>query len=248
MDSETKGESTGNKSSTVSLETAIEVKPSGTEGNEILKDRESDDVAENSLVTVAPDTVIEVRSGETMCSDAEEDKDSVSKTKPVVSDKSKLSCKELRVNAVEPLQETCIVVEAKKTCGSGKAGSWDNERVCRICHLSSDNRPDNSDLIQLGCGCKDELGIAHRHCAETWFKVKGNRFCEICGEAATNITGLGDQRFMEDWNERRILGRETNSSSNERGRCWRGQPFCNFLMACLVIAFILPWFFRINMF
>ncbi|KAG9440109.1 hypothetical protein H6P81_020274 [Aristolochia fimbriata] len=75
-----------------------------------------------------------------------------------------------------------------------------------------------------------------------------NRFCEICGEAATNITDLGDQRFMEDWNERRILGRETNSSSYERGRCWRGQPFCNFLMACLVIAFILPWFFRINMF
>ncbi|KAG9447217.1 hypothetical protein H6P81_013345 [Aristolochia fimbriata] len=43
-------------------------------------------------------------------------------------------------------------------------------------------------------------------------------FCEIFGEAATNITGLGDQRFMEDWNKRRILGRETNNSSNERGR------------------------------
>ncbi|KAG9453199.1 hypothetical protein H6P81_006103 [Aristolochia fimbriata] len=43
------------------------------------------------------------------------------------------------------------------------------------------------------------------------------RLCEICGEAATNITSLGDQRFMEDWNERRIFGQKTNSSSNERG-------------------------------
>uniref|UniRef100_A0A2P2PXU3 RING-CH-type domain-containing protein n=1 Tax=Rhizophora mucronata TaxID=61149 RepID=A0A2P2PXU3_RHIMU len=30
------------------------------------------------------------------------------------------------------------------------------------------------DLIQLGCGCKDDLGIAHAHCAEAWFKLKGN--------------------------------------------------------------------------
>ncbi|MQL90429.1 hypothetical protein Taro_023036 [Colocasia esculenta] len=55
--------------------------------------------------------------------------------------------------------------------------SWDAEKECRICHVNPDRREssDGSELIQLGCGCKNELGIAHRHCAEAWFKLKGNR-------------------------------------------------------------------------
>lgn len=73
------------------------------------------------------------------------------------------------------------------------------------------------------------------------------RMCEICGETAKNVTGLGDNRFLEEWNERRFSGLGTNTSERNVG-CWRGQPFCNFLMACLVIAFVLPWFFRVNMF
>lgn len=48
----------------------------------------------------------------------------------------------------------------------------ESERTCRICHL----RSEGSELFELGCGCKGDLGIAHRHCAETWFMVKGNRF------------------------------------------------------------------------
>jgi hypothetical protein len=73
------------------------------------------------------------------------------------------------------------------------------------------------------------------------------RLCEICGQTAKNITGVGGNRFVEEWNERRFTGGSSNSSNRGRG-CWRGQPFCNFLMACLVIAFVLPWFFRVNMF
>ncbi|KAJ6728454.1 hypothetical protein OIU74_006497 [Salix koriyanagi] len=45
------------------------------------------------------------------------------------------------------------------------------------------------DLIQLGCRCKHDLGFAHLYCAEAWFKLKGNRICEICGVTAVNITG-----------------------------------------------------------
>ncbi|MCI13975.1 hypothetical protein A2U01_0035100, partial [Trifolium medium] len=40
---------------------------------------------------------------------------------------------------------------------------------------NSVNDNDKTGLIMLGCACKDELGIAHRHCAEAWFKIKGNR-------------------------------------------------------------------------
>ncbi|XP_039019675.1 uncharacterized protein LOC120151226 [Hibiscus syriacus] len=132
--------------------------------------------------------------------------------------------------------------------------SSDGERICRICHLTSeqsyectDSMPNTAaatDLIQLGCGCKDELGIAHSHCAEAWFKLKGNRMCEICGQTAKNITGVRDNRDWHDQGSTSI----GFSPSDQGARCWRGQPFCNFLMACLVIAFVLPWFFHVNTF
>lgn len=52
------------------------------------------------------------------------------------------------------------------------------ERDCRICQLSLDM--DDSDQesgipIELGCSCKDDLAAAHKHCAEAWFKIKGNK-------------------------------------------------------------------------
>lgn len=59
------------------------------------------------------------------------------------------------------------------------------ERDCRICHLSLDltnnnnnNNQDDSENgipIELGCSCKDDLAAAHKHCAEAWFKIKGNK-------------------------------------------------------------------------
>ncbi|XP_022720369.1 uncharacterized protein LOC111278128 [Durio zibethinus] len=157
--------------------------------------------------------------------------------------------------------------EAKESCvidikGSGDGRrqfkeSWDGERVCRICHLNSEQSLESTDststaaaamdLIQLGCECKDELGIAHSHCAEAWFKLKGNRMCEICGQTAKNITGVRDNGFIEDWHDQGSTSGGVGSSVRGGG-CWRGQPFCNFLMACLVVAFVLPWFFRVNMF
>lgn len=165
---------------------------------------------------------------------------------------SKMLVEESKRKMVEGEKQSCVI---DVSCGSAKncGDKRDVERVCRICHLSSDQSPDRrtattciADLIPLGCGCKDDLGIAHYQCAEAWFMLKGNRMCEICGETARSITGVGDIRFMEEWNERFV---RSGSISSERGRgCWRGQPFCNFLMACLVVAFVLPWFFRVNMF
>ncbi|XP_022893801.1 uncharacterized protein LOC111408247 [Olea europaea var. sylvestris] len=57
-------------------------------------------------------------------------------------------------------------------------------RDCRICQLSSEETV-NCDLgrgdeefdevlIELGCNCKGDLGAAHKNCAETWFKIKGD--------------------------------------------------------------------------
>lgn len=72
------------------------------------------------------------------------------------------------------------------------------------------------------------------------------RMCEICSETAKNITGVGDVRFMEEWSESQT-GETGSGPSGGTRRCLSGQPLCNFLMACLVIAFVLPWFFRVNM-
>lgn len=46
------------------------------------------------------------------------------------------------------------------------------ERVCRICHFGPE---ESSQLFELGCECRGELGSSHRHCAEAWFSSKGNR-------------------------------------------------------------------------
>ncbi|XP_065879772.1 uncharacterized protein [Euphorbia lathyris] len=162
--------------------------------------------------------------------------------------------KPMMKNVCEKKKQTCVI---DVRCGNGGVKDCDGERVCRICQLNSEGlaetKATNSsmELIQLGCGCKDELGISHAYCAEAWFKLKGNRICEICGEMARNITvttGMGDNRFMDEWNERRYVGSSISIPPDGSNGCWRGQPLCNFLMACLVVAFVLPWFFRGNMF
>ncbi|KAL5189999.1 hypothetical protein HKD37_04G009561 [Glycine soja] len=171
-------------------------------------------------------------------------------------DESGLSLVSMKTpKGVSETDKNSCVIDIK--CSSRKEfyESSEGERICRICHLTSGQSLNattvgtvesatSEDLIQLGCACKDELGIAHGHCAEAWFKLKGNRLCEICGEAAKNVSGVTSNAFMDEWNERRFVDIDGNSS-HRVVRCWRGQPFCNFLMACLVIAFVLPWFFRL---
>ncbi|CAH9113632.1 unnamed protein product [Cuscuta europaea] len=116
---------------------------------------------------------------------------------------------------------------------------------CRICQLnereeeSIKTKKNVMDLIELGCGCKGDLRFAHLRCAEAWFKLRGNRFCEICGEIAKNVTRVGNANFMEEWSD----GRNPDERSRD---CRERQSFCNFLMGCLVLAFVLPWFFRLN--
>ncbi|XP_009593768.1 uncharacterized protein LOC107762403 [Nicotiana tabacum] len=124
------------------------------------------------------------------------------------------------------------------------------EKVCRICHLNEESK----EIIELGCDCKAELGICHRHCAEAWFNQRGNRLCEICGKTAKNVqTRLQESRIMVvEWSQRPVESRSsyiTSSSSTiqQNGCRWRcQQSCCNFLLACFVMAFTLPWFFRVE--
>lgn len=81
-------------------------------------------------------------------------------------------------------------LEAKKeyhTVDLSGGEESDGQRICRICHFGSDQttpdrvsgKPVSPDLVEIGCACKNELGLAHFHCAEAWFKRRGNRYYMI---------------------------------------------------------------------
>ncbi|CAI9759146.1 unnamed protein product [Fraxinus pennsylvanica] len=126
-------------------------------------------------------------------------------------------------------------------------------RDCRICQLSSEENV-NCDLgrgveefdevlIELGCNCKGDLGAAHKNCAETWFKIKGDTICEICGATALNVVGEQAININIATNaaslEMPVIVIETESVQ-------RGRRLLNVLLACMVLAFIISWLFHFN--
>lgn len=125
-------------------------------------------------------------------------------------------------------------------------------RSCRICHLSFDgsgSNPESGFTIELGCSCKDDLAAAHKHCAEAWFRIRGNKTCEICGSTARNVVGVNEVELIEQWNE----ANESAATSApplqhpvETRRFWQGHRFLNFLLACMVFAFVISWLFHFN--
>ncbi|XP_052176033.1 uncharacterized protein LOC127790521 [Diospyros lotus] len=124
------------------------------------------------------------------------------------------------------------------------------ERDCRICHLSLDaSNQDSGIAIELGCSCKDDLASAHKHCAEAWFKIKGNKVCEICGSTARNVAGPSEAETMEQWNESNdaaSVAAVAPAPTTETRNFWQGHRFLNFLLACMVFAFVISWLFHFN--
>lgn len=126
------------------------------------------------------------------------------------------------------------------------------ERDCRICHLSLvHSSPETGDAIELGCSCKDDLAAVHRHCAETWFKIKGNKTCEICNSIARNVVGPNYIEAAQQTNGSNSTVTNNASSAaapmtTETRSCLNGHRFLNFLLACMVFAFVISWLFHFN--
>lgn len=124
------------------------------------------------------------------------------------------------------------------------------ERDCRICHLSMDMTNHASGTpIELGCSCKDDLAAAHKQCAEAWFKIKGNKTCEICGSIARNVAGAIEIQMTEQWNEANdgsTVPPSGPAPPAESRNFWQGHRFLNFLLACMVFAFVISWLFHFN--
>ncbi|KAL3518119.1 hypothetical protein ACH5RR_020708 [Cinchona calisaya] len=123
-------------------------------------------------------------------------------------------------------------------------------KECRICHLKmsvagsgNSGGDDRSNIIELGCSCKGDLGSAHKQCAETWFKIKGNTTCEICGASAINIAG---EQATEVNNGTSIATAAPTAPVvfyESRNYC-HGRRIMNFLLACMIFAFIISWLFH----
>ncbi|MCE3217179.1 hypothetical protein HAX54_010898 [Datura stramonium] len=132
------------------------------------------------------------------------------------------------------------------------------EKTCRICHLSllkcggigDDDQllePSGGTAIELGCSCKGDLAAAHKQCAETWFKIKGNTICEICGAAAVNV--IGGQ--ASEASNAIITSMGVSSAPvvlSETRRFWHGRRIMNFLLACMIFAFVISWLFHFKIF
>ncbi|KAK4796519.1 hypothetical protein SAY86_028845 [Trapa natans] len=116
------------------------------------------------------------------------------------------------------------------------------ERDCRICHLGLESNSHESGVpIELGCSCKDDLGTAHKNCAETWFKIKGNKTCEICHSIAHNVTLINEVETVEQPIEvetaTAVPAISTPAAQSESRHFWQGHRFLNFLLACMIFAF-----------
>ncbi|KAK6145414.1 hypothetical protein DH2020_022234 [Rehmannia glutinosa] len=101
-------------------------------------------------------------------------------------------------------------------------------RDCRICYLSMDTTNQDCGIpIELGCSCKDDLAAAHKQCAEAWFKIKGNKTCEICGSIAQNVAGVNESEFIEQWNETNdaAVTATTSTPLSESRNFWQALQF-----------------------
>jgi hypothetical protein len=76
------------------------------------------------------------------------------------------------------------------------------------------------------------------------------RICEVCGSIAGNVVGSVEVESEESRNEANGVENLTLRTSGPRlveGRSfWQGHRFLNFLLACMVFAFVISWLFHFN--
>ncbi|CAN0854628.1 hypothetical protein LINGRAHAP2_LOCUS5958 [Linum grandiflorum] len=137
-----------------------------------------------------------------------------------------------------------------------KVHSADNKsssRDCRICHLGLlSNEQESGVAIELGCSCKGDLAAAHKKCAETWFKIKGNMFlisvscrvCEICGSTAANVAGEQTNVALTANAAAAVSTPAAPMILVEARPAWHSRRIMNFLLACMVLAFVVSWLFH----
>lgn len=99
----------------------------------------------------------------------------------------------------------------------------------------------------------------------TYTEIVKCRLCEICGKIALNVSGVEETNtntntsnrnvvLVVEWDEMGRFRSTTGTTAATRGttiiqdreRCHRNCR--NVVLACLLLAFIIPWIFRVNLF
>ncbi|KAL7583977.1 hypothetical protein Lser_V15G42438 [Lactuca serriola] len=138
--------------------------------------------------------------------------------------------------------------------------SENDGKQCRICHLKfdgGDDEEDNGEALELGCDCKGDLAAAHKKCALTWFLIKQDLKCEICGSVVHNVGALvqnvdyeaivqvgnnGDQDEVQPpESSASVVDPENGSSTSMHGR-----RIVNVMLGCMTFGFVISWLFHFN--
>ncbi|KAG6758275.1 hypothetical protein POTOM_038613 [Populus tomentosa] len=72
--------------------------------------------------------------------------------------------------------------------------------------------------------------------------------CEICGSIARNVAGANETGSAEQWNQASdvaVTAAPPVQPADTRN-FWQGHRFLNFLLACMVFAFVISWLFHFN--
>ncbi|KAI3760524.1 hypothetical protein L1987_50919 [Smallanthus sonchifolius] len=94
--------------------------------------------------------------------------------------------------------------------------------------------------MELGCDCKGDLATAHMKCAVTWFLIKGDLTCEICGAIVQNVCEMAQNVTLQDVNhddtEIQILEESFTGpvSEPESESSLIGHKLVNVLLGCMV--------------
>ncbi|XAR60683.1 Ubiquitin--protein ligase [Bertholletia excelsa] len=132
-----------------------------------------------------------------------------------------------------------------------KVNSGKEQKGCRICHLNLEGGGggdgDSQLAMELGCSCKGDLAAAHKQCAETWFKIRGNTICEICGARALNVAGEQQGNEANGASESGSAVPAGPEIRTETRNFWVGRRVMNILLVCMVVAFAISWLFHFNL-
>lgn len=69
------------------------------------------------------------------------------------------------------------------------------------------------------------------------------RTCEICGTTARNVVTSTEAEMIEQLSE---TSNAAVTPQSETRSFWRGHRFLNFLLACMVFAFVISWLLHFN--